>query len=108
MLVKAAEMIKSLLVYPERMKKNIMSSYGLVFSQRVLLALIERGLSREEAYALVQRNAMRAWSENMDFLAILKEDSGVIRYLPAAEIEKIFDYGYYLKHIDDIFARFGL
>lgn len=107
-LVKAAEMIKNLLVYPETMERNIKDSYGLVFSQRVLLALIETGLSREEAYALVQRNAMRAWSEKRDFLALLKEDSRVTRYLPTSEIAKIFDYGYYLKHIDDIFARFGL
>jgi len=108
MLVKATEMIKNLLVYPERMEKNIRSSYGLVFSQRILLALIETGLSREEAYALVQRNAMRAWSENRDFLVLLKDDSGVTRHLPVAEIERIFDYGYYLKHIDNIYARFGL
>ncbi|MEW5897625.1 MAG: adenylosuccinate lyase [Bacillota bacterium] len=108
MLYKTTEMIKSLLVYPERMAENLRRSHGLVFSQRVLLALIEKGLTREKAYALVQRNAMESWSKGRDFQDLLKTDPELTGNLPPGEIEKLFDYSYYLKHIDDIYRRFGL
>jgi len=102
------DVIKGLQVYPERMRENVELTRGLVFSQRVLLALVDRGLSRQQAYELVQRNAMRAWKERTDFLQLLRDDRDVVAALPAAELESLFDYQYYLKHIDHIFARLGL
>jgi adenylosuccinate lyase len=100
--------IKGLLVYPERMKKNMDITKGLLFSQRVLLALIDKGLGRQEAYKLVQRNAMKSWQGNKRFLSLLKADPEVITVLPADELEPLFDYQYYLRYVDDIFERLGL
>ena len=100
--------MKGLQVYPQRMKENLEITKGLIFSQRVLLALIDRGLSRQEAYKLVQRNALKAWKERMDFLHLLKADSEVTAQLPPAALESLFDYGYYLKHVDQVFQRLGL
>ncbi|MBM4462490.1 MAG: adenylosuccinate lyase [Chloroflexi bacterium] len=100
--------MKGLRVYPQRMRENVELTKGLVFSQRVLLALIDKGLSRQKAYELVQRNAMKAWKERTDFLQLLKADGDVISSLPAAELESLFDYQHYLKHVDDIFERLGL
>jgi adenylosuccinate lyase len=104
-LVRAAAIVDKLLVYPERMKANLESTRGLVHSQRVLLALTQAGVGREEAYALVQRNAMRAWNGEGDLLSLLKADKEVTRALPPAELEKLFDLDYHLKHVDTIFAR---
>ena len=100
--------IKGLQVYPQRMKENIELSKGLVFSQRVMLALIDKGMSRQKAYALVQRNAMVAWKGNKDFLAQLKNDLEVADVLSAEELKSLFDYHFYLRHIDEIFERLGL
>ncbi|MBL7119987.1 MAG: adenylosuccinate lyase [Dehalococcoidia bacterium] len=100
--------MKGLQVYPERMKENLELTKGLVFSQRVLIALIDKGLTRQQAYELVQRNAMKAWKERADFLQLLKADSDVTASLPLAEMESLFDYQYYLKHVDHIFDRLGL
>jgi len=100
--------MKGLQVYPQRMKENLEITKGLVFSQRVLLALIDRGLSRQKAYELVQRNAMKAWKERIDFLHLLQGDAEVTASLPAVELESLFDYQYYLKHIDQVFQRLGL
>jgi adenylosuccinate lyase len=100
--------MQRLQVFPHRMKKNLELTRGLVFSQRVLLALIEKGLQRQEAYELVQKNAMKAWKGNKSFLTLLKADSGVTKILPAKELEVLFDYQYYLRHVDDIFQRLGL
>jgi adenylosuccinate lyase len=100
--------MKGLQVYPERMRENVELTRGLVFSQRVLLALIDKGLTRQQAYELVQRNAMRAWKDRTDFLELLKGDAEVTASLPAAELESLFDYQYYLKHVDAIFERLGL
>jgi len=100
--------MKGLQVYPERMKENLELTRGLVFSQRVLIALIDKGLTRQQAYELVQRNAMKAWKERTDFLQLLKADSEVTASLPLAELESLFDYQYYLKHVDHIFDRLGL
>jgi adenylosuccinate lyase len=96
-----------LLVYPERMGKNLDRMGGLVHSQRVLLALTQAGASREDAYRLVQRNAMRVWESDgaLSLLELLKGDTEVIALLPAEQIEDSFDLGYHLKHIDTIFAR---
>ncbi len=100
--------MKGLQVYPERMRENLELTKGLVFSQRVLIALIDKGLTRQHAYELVQRNAMKAWKERADFLQLLKADSEVTASLPLAELESLFDYQYYLKHVDHIFDRLGL
>jgi len=104
----AIYVIKGLQVYPEHMKENLEITKGLVFSQRVLIALIEKGLVRHEAYKLVQRNAMKAWKERTSFLQLLKKDTGVTAHISQQELDKLFDYGYYLKHVDDIFERVGL
>jgi len=78
---------------------------GLIHSQRVLIALAQKGIAREDAYRLVQRNAMAAWRGKGEFLALLKADADVVKALPAAEIEPLFDLAYHLKHVDTIFAR---
>jgi adenylosuccinate lyase len=102
------KVMKGLRVYPQRMRENVELTKGLVFSQRVLLALIDKGMSRQKAYELVQRNAMKAWKERTDFLQLLKADSEITASLPGAELESLFDYQYYLKHVDHIFERLGL
>jgi adenylosuccinate lyase len=104
-LVRAASVIEKLIVYPERMKENLERTRGLMHSQRVMLALTQAGVGREEAYRLVQRNAMRAWNGEGDLLSLLKADKDVTRALPPAELENLFDLDYHLKHIDTIFAR---
>jgi adenylosuccinate lyase len=100
--------ISGLQVYPQRMKKNMDITKGLLFSQRVLLALIDKGLGRQEAYKLVQRNAMKSWRGNRRFLSLLKADPEIIAVLPADELESLFDYQYYLRYVDEIFKRLGL
>jgi adenylosuccinate lyase len=100
--------MKGLQVYPERMKENLELTKGLVFSQRVMLVLIEKGLSREQAYQMVQRNAMMSWKERVSFLGLLQNDSEICEHLSKSELEGIFDYGYFLGHVDDIFQRVGL
>jgi len=100
--------MKGLQVYPERMKENLELTRGLVFSQRVMLALIDKGLAREEAYRMVQRNAMTAWRERASFLELLSADPEVSKYLSRAEMEGIFDYNYYIRHVDAVFQRLGL
>jgi adenylosuccinate lyase len=100
--------MKGLQVYPERMKKNMDITKGLLFSQRVLLALIDKGLDRQQAYRLVQRNAMEAWRRNKRFLTLLRADPEVVAVLPADELEPLFDYRYYLRYVDDIFERLGI
>ncbi|MET4292047.1 adenylosuccinate lyase [Bradyrhizobium sp. LB8.2] len=104
-LVRLAGLIDKLLVYPANMQKNLDRLGGLVHSQRVLLALTQKGASREDAYKLVQRNAMPVWRGEGDFLQLLKKDAEVKKYLRDAEIEEQFDLGYHLKHIDTIFKR---
>jgi len=100
--------MKEIQIYPQRMKRNIELTKGLVFSQRVMLALIDKGLSRQKAYELVQRNAMKAWKGNKSFLSLLKADPEVTATLPQPELEPLFDYQYFLRYIDDIFERLGL
>jgi adenylosuccinate lyase len=104
-LVRAANVIDKLIVYPARMKANLESTRGLVHSQRVLLALTQAGVGRDDAYRLVQKNAMRAWNGEGDLLSLLKADKNVTSALPAAELDKLFDLDYHLKHVDTIFAR---
>jgi adenylosuccinate lyase len=95
-------------VYPENMQRNLELTQGLVFSQRVLLALIDKGLSRQGAYKLVQDNAMRAWRERTPFLDLLCEDENVMRHLSRDELASLFDYGFYLRHVEESFERVGL
>ena len=100
-----AGVIEKLVVYPENMKKNLDKLAGLHNSQRVLLALTQAGCSREDAYTLVQRNAMKTWERGADFLAELKADPEVSAKLKASELEAMFDLGYHTKHVDTIFKR---
>ena len=97
-----------LTVFPEHMRENLDRSYGLVFSQRVLLALIETGLSRQEAYAIVQRNAMAAWRGRTPVLGLLLADADVMRRIGEDELRGLFDYGFYLQNIGATFERLGL
>ena len=100
--------VADLRVYPERMWANVEGTKGLVFSQRVLLALIDRGLAREDAYAIVQRNAMRGWDYGEDFRELIKSDPEVSPYLSREEVDEFFEYGYYTRYVDDTFQRLGL
>jgi len=100
--------MSGLQIYPRMMKRNIELTKGLIFSQRVMLALIDKGLSRQKAYQLVQRNAMKAWRGKRNFLSLLKADPEVTATLPQGELEPLFDEQYYLRYIDDIFKRLGL
>ncbi|MGO9239065.1 MAG: adenylosuccinate lyase [Methylocella sp.] len=104
-LARLTQVIEMLIVYPANMKKNLDRLGGLIHSQRVLLALTQGGVSREEAYALVQRNAMPVWRGEGDFLTLLKNDKDVRKVLSTAELEELFDLGYHLKNIDFIFER---
>ena len=100
--------MKGLKVYPENMRRNIELSQGLVFSQRVLIALINKGLTREDAYKMVQDPAMKAWEEKKGFLGLLEADRRITAHLSKEELNSLFDYGYYLKHVDEVFERLGL
>jgi adenylosuccinate lyase len=106
-LARLTGVVDKLLVYPERMRKNLDRMGGLVHSQRVLLALTQAGLSREEAYAAVQRNAMKVWESDgaLSLLALLKADPEVTKALGAKKLEECFDLGYHFKQIDTIFER---
>jgi adenylosuccinate lyase len=104
-LARLAEVIDKLVIYPENMRKNLDKLGGLIHSQRVMLALTEKGLAREEAYAIVQRNATKVWNGEGDFLALLKTDKDVAKTLSAHELEALFDLGYHVKHVDTIFRR---
>ncbi|MGO9013626.1 MAG: adenylosuccinate lyase [Dissulfurispiraceae bacterium] len=105
MLDRLTVILRDLHIYPQKMQENIDRSYGLYNSQRVLLALVEKGVSREDAYSLVQRNAMESWSRGVSFMKLLQKDSDISKYLSPSEIEAIFDLKYYLRHIDFIFRR---
>jgi adenylosuccinate lyase len=104
-LVRLAGLIEKLLVYPANMQKNLDRLGGLVHSQRLLMALTQKGASREDAYKYVQRNAMPVWRGEGDFQTLLKQDADVKKYLTDAEIEERFDLGYHFKHVDTIFKR---
>ncbi len=100
-----AGVVENLLVYPEDMQKNIDQLGGLIFSQRVLLALTQAGVSREDSYLFVQRNAMKVWEQGADFLTELKGDSDVTAKISAGELEELFDIGYHTKNVNVIFKR---
>src|SRR5215218_1522532 len=99
-LARLTNVIDRLLVYPDNMKKNLDRLGGLIHSQRVMLALTQKGVSREDSYRLVQRNAMPVWRGESDFLSLLKEDTEVRERLSEADLEYLFDLGYHLKHVD--------
>lgn len=108
LLVRFREVMEGLRVYPDQMRHNLELTGGLVFSEAVLLALIGKGLSREEAYRMVQRHAMKAWESHEPFKPLLLADPEICRHLSPAEVENCFDLGHHLRHLDDIFARVGL
>jgi adenylosuccinate lyase len=100
--------MKGLQIYPDNMKRNVELTQQLVFSQRVLLALVNKGLKRQDAYKLVQRNAMKAWGEKRNFQDLVKADKDIMAHLTDREITNIFNYEYFLRYVDAIFARLGL
>ena len=100
--------VRDLRVNSDRMWDNVESSRGLIFSQRVLLALVDKGMARETAYKVVQRNAMRSWDFGEDFRDLLRDDPEAQEWLPGSELESLFDYGYYTRYVDDTFKRIGL
>jgi adenylosuccinate lyase len=104
-LARLASIVDKLVVYPANMKKNLERLGGLVHSQRVMLALTRRGVAREDAYAMVQRNAMKAWQAEGDFLSLLEADPDLRRHLSAAELAENFDLAHHFKHVDTIFKR---
>jgi adenylosuccinate lyase len=105
MLNRFTSLIENLIVYPENMKANLEKMGGLIYSEAVLLLLTKKGLSREEAYGVVQRNAMRGWEKGEDFKTLLSQDEGIKRLLTQEELDAVFDVRSHLKHIDDIFRR---
>ncbi|MHB8085452.1 MAG: lyase family protein, partial [Dehalococcoidia bacterium] len=100
--------MRGLQVYPDNMRRNLELTQGLVFSQNVMLALVGKGLTRQKAYEVTQRNAMKAWKTKTPFIKLLKEDKDVMEHLNAKELQAIFDYRRFLKYVDDIFVRLGL
>lgn len=105
---KFIDIVDKLLIYPDTMKINIEKTGGLIFSQRILISLVDKGVLRDDAYRWVQRNAMEKWLNNKDFKENILKDKDIKRYLNDKEIENCFDYSYYLRHIDTIMERFGL
>ncbi len=105
MLKKMTSMMDRLIVYPENMMRNLENTGGLIFSQSVLLALVRKGITREEAYKLVQKNAMQSWTQEKDFLTLLKKDKGIRKLLSAGEIDQAFKIKTQFRNIDRIFKR---
>jgi adenylosuccinate lyase len=108
MLRKMTNIIKNLTVFPQNMQRNMDRTFGLIFSQRVLLALIDKGLARETAYDAVQAKAMQAWEEQRSYRELLENEPLVTKYLTKEELDDCFDYRWHLKHVDTIFERLGL
>jgi adenylosuccinate lyase len=100
--------VQNLNVYPENMKRNMERTHGLPFSGRVMTKLIDKGMSREQAYDTVQPKAMQAWAEQRSFRDIILADPEISRYLSPEEIDDCFDPSWHLKHVDTIFQRLGL
>ncbi|GBF10806.1 MULTISPECIES: adenylosuccinate lyase [Tepidibacillus] len=108
MLRRFSNIVKNLTVFPENMKRNMERTFGLIYSQRVLLSLINKGLKREEAYDLVQRKAMQSWEEQKSFKELLKEEKNIQNLLTEEELNECFDYHYHLKNVDFLFKRVGI
>ena len=105
MLRRFTRIVRGMAVYPERMRENLARSRGVVFSGTLLLELATRGVSRERAYELVQRNAMRSFAEGLDFKGLVLADADITALLPAADVERAFDLDEQFRHIDTIFDR---
>jgi adenylosuccinate lyase len=108
MLDKMTGIIKNLKVNTDNMRQNIEKTLGLIFSQRIMLALVEKGIARDTAYQMTQRNAMRAWDEKKDFKTLVLEDGDIMTHLTPEEIESLFDYTYHTRHVDYILKRAGI
>ena len=105
---KFTNIIDKLLVYPDAMLANMNKTGGLRYSQRILLAIVGKGVLREDAYKWVQRNAMKKWMEGEDFKSNVEKDEDITKYLSKEEIDECFDFEYFLRNVDMIFSRFGL
>ena len=105
MLSRLTGLLKNLLVYPDTMKKNLGLTRGLIFSQRLMLELVHKGITREEAYLLVQGPAMRVWQEGLDFPTLIRQDPEIAKHLTPKEIDAVFDLQEYVKHVDYLFQR---
>ncbi|SDC10217.1 Adenylosuccinate lyase [Pelagirhabdus alkalitolerans] len=108
MLNRFGRIVENLTVFPENMKRNIDRTHGVIFSQRVLLSLIDKGMSREKAYDLVQPNAMKAWETGTHFKGLVEAEAAITNLLTQSEIDACFDHTYHLKNVDQIFKRIGL
>lgn len=108
MLNRFGNIVKNLTVFPDNMKRNMASTFGLIYSQRVLLTLIDKGMSREEAYDLVQPKTAHAWDNQVDFKSLLEKDERIKSLLSQEELDELFNPSYYTKRVDDIFNRLGL
>ena len=108
MLRQMTRVISGLKIRADQMKRNLQRTFGLTSSQRVLLALVEHGCMREEAYAWVQQDAFQAWDHGLDFIEVVSADARVLNYLSKEEIQGLFDLKYHLRHVDDIYKRLGL
>ena len=104
-LARLTNVVDKLVVYPENIEKNLNMMGGLVFSQRVLIALTQAGVSREDSYVIVQRNAMKVWGGSGQLLDLLKQDKDVTDRIPMKDLEALFDMGFHTKHVDTIFKR---
>jgi adenylosuccinate lyase len=100
--------ISDMVVYPDRMMQNLELTRGLVFSPRVMLLLVEKGVNRTDAYDAVQRNSMKSWDDEVDFRELIKTDPIVSSKVSAEDLDDLFDYGFYLEHVDHIFSRVGI
>ena len=105
---KFIEVTNGLTVYPENMLKNLVKTKGLIFSQRLLLALMDKGLRRSHAYDLVQWLSMKSWKEELDFKTLVMKDKNIAKYLHLKDIESCFELDYYLRNVDKIFKKIGL
>ena len=101
-------LFEHLIVYPDSMMDNINKTNGLIFSQEVLLALIKKGVTREDAYEMVQKNAMKVWEEKIDFKLLLFDDASILKILSKDEIEELFNLNKILKNIKKVFERLGI
>ena len=108
MLNRFGNIVKNMTVFPENMIRNMNSTFGLIFSQRAMLALIEKGMTREQAYDLVQPKTAQSWDNQVDFKPLLEADPEVTSRLTQEEIDEIFNPTYYTKRVDEIFERIGL
>jgi len=108
MLNRFGNIVKNLTVYPENMKRNMTRTYGLIYSQRVMLTLIDKGMVREEAYDIVQPKAMEAWETQVQFKELVEADERITSKLSQEEINECFNYEHHMQHVDTIFERLGL